>query len=306
MDFVDRHRRVERVDAVARWPRPRQLRAVDHDRGGERAASRLPKPTGSDFSSSCAGASDDLVFVFVAGAGAGHEDFPVAVAAHAHGMAAAVPAIEVADDADAPRVRRPDHEGDAVHAVHLHRMRAELVVERAGGCLRRADRDRTRRAPAESGKGPPARPRCRRSGRAAGSARDRRRGPANRPAGVDALELAFAAVARSRTPGWHRAERRARRCGRPRYAGRDNGTGRHVRPAMISRAPGRELAHCDHPALCENAPRAVERDMRSRPAGWSARIRSRRTPSRAGRDRAGAAPDRSSAGQSAVSASASR
>ena len=44
-------------------------------------------------------------------------------------MAAAVPEIEVADDADTPRVRREHHEGDAIDALVPHRMRAELVVE---------------------------------------------------------------------------------------------------------------------------------------------------------------------------------
>src|SRR6185437_10747627 len=77
----------------------------------------------------CAVTGDDLVFVFVARLGAGDEDLPPAVAAHAHGMAAAIPQIEVADDADAARIRRPDDEGDAVDAFHLYRMGAELVVE---------------------------------------------------------------------------------------------------------------------------------------------------------------------------------
>ena len=114
---------------VVRRLRPRQLRAVDHDRRGE-GTHLAAEADRIGLQQQLARACDDLVFVFVAGRGAGHEDFPVAVAAHAHGVAAAVPEIEIADDADAPRVRCPDHEGDAADAVHLHRMRAELVVER--------------------------------------------------------------------------------------------------------------------------------------------------------------------------------
>ena len=44
-------------------------------------------------------------------------------------MAAAVPGVEVADDGDAPRVRRPDGEVHAGHALVLDRVRAEPVVE---------------------------------------------------------------------------------------------------------------------------------------------------------------------------------
>ena len=76
-----------------------------------------------------AGAADDLVFVFVAGARAGHEDLPIAIAAHAHGVAPSVPEIEVADDADALRIRRPHHESHALDAVQHQGMGAELVVE---------------------------------------------------------------------------------------------------------------------------------------------------------------------------------
>ena len=102
---------------------------IDHDRG------RLRPHLGGEGDriglerQHVAVAADDLVFVLVAGARARHEDFPEAVAAHPHGVAAAVPVVEVADDADAPRVRREHREGDAGDALEHHRVRAELVVE---------------------------------------------------------------------------------------------------------------------------------------------------------------------------------
>ncbi len=65
----------------------------------------------------------------VAGQGARNEDFPVAGATHAHGMPAAIPEIEVADDADPPRVGGMDSEADAGHAIDGHTMGAELLVE---------------------------------------------------------------------------------------------------------------------------------------------------------------------------------
>jgi len=42
---------------------------------------------------------------------------------------ASVPPVEVADDADARRVGRPDSEVHAVHAPPLEQVRAELVVD---------------------------------------------------------------------------------------------------------------------------------------------------------------------------------
>ena len=40
-----------------------------------------------------------------------------------------VPGVEVADDADAARVRRPDAEGGSFDALELHRVGAEFLVE---------------------------------------------------------------------------------------------------------------------------------------------------------------------------------
>ena len=48
--------------------------------------------------------------------------------AQPHRMATAVPVVEIADDADAPRIGRPDGEGDAERAIMLAPMRAENGV----------------------------------------------------------------------------------------------------------------------------------------------------------------------------------
>ena len=61
----------------------------------------------------------------------GNEDLPhAAFEAHAHRVASPVPVVEVADDADAPRVRGPDGEGHAGDAVDRARVRAERLPER--------------------------------------------------------------------------------------------------------------------------------------------------------------------------------
>src|ERR1700678_491574 len=62
----------------------------------------------------------DLEFVVGALGYVGEEDFPDAGAEElAHGMVAAVPAIEIADDADALGIRRPDGEAATAHALEL-------------------------------------------------------------------------------------------------------------------------------------------------------------------------------------------
>ena len=140
MHLVDRDRRVatlmpcrQRRRTAAAAPASTTIDAV----AGRSSAANA---TGSDFSGSkLAVAADDLVLVLVAGARAGNEDFPEAVAAHAHGVAPAVPEIEIADHADAPRVRREHREGDAVDAVE-HASDARRACRRAAdACLRRAD-----------------------------------------------------------------------------------------------------------------------------------------------------------------------
>ena len=129
MHLVDRHRRRQRVGLVLQPRNRRQLCRIDHDRRGRRPLLGAERHRIGLQRQQCAVRADDLVLVFVAGMRARHEDFPVAVAAHPHGVAAAVPMVEVADHADAPRVRREHHEGHALDILVPGRMRAELVVE---------------------------------------------------------------------------------------------------------------------------------------------------------------------------------
>ena len=69
--------------------------------------------------------TDDLELVGLARADIGKEDFPDAgVDALAHDVAAAVPVVELADDRDAPCIRRPDGEMNAACAFVLDQMRA--------------------------------------------------------------------------------------------------------------------------------------------------------------------------------------
>jgi 2-polyprenyl-6-methoxyphenol hydroxylase-like FAD-dependent oxidoreductase len=70
----------------------------------------------------------DLEFVVRADADAGNENFPHARRAEqSHRMKPPVPIIEIPDDADALRVRRPDREARAGDAVGRAQLRAELV-----------------------------------------------------------------------------------------------------------------------------------------------------------------------------------
>jgi len=59
----------------------------------------------------------------------GREDLPdAALAAQPHHVPPAVPLVEVADHRDPARIRRPDREGHAAHAVDLAQVGAELLV----------------------------------------------------------------------------------------------------------------------------------------------------------------------------------
>src|SRR5262249_46845714 len=72
----------------------------------------------------------DLVLVPGALADARDEQLPDPVRwMPAHRMSPTVPAVPVADDAHALRVRRPYCEDHAAYAVHVRRVRAELVVD---------------------------------------------------------------------------------------------------------------------------------------------------------------------------------
>ena len=72
----------------------------------------------------------DPVLVPCPGADARHEPFPDAGAApRPQRVRAAVPAVEVADHADARGTGRPDREVGARHAIVRHDVRAQLVVQ---------------------------------------------------------------------------------------------------------------------------------------------------------------------------------
>ena len=131
--FVDRHRRVERVVLAAAWrsTRRRSTGSVSRSvtmlavRGGTSAA----KPYGIALLDDVPAAVLDRELVVRALADAGDEQFPHAAGdVLAHRVAAAIPDVEVADDADALGVRRPDGEVHAGDAVDRAQVRAEPLV----------------------------------------------------------------------------------------------------------------------------------------------------------------------------------
>ena len=94
------------------------------------ADARPARHSGSAFSGSRPPSrAEQLVFVEMARAQPGHENLPEpAGMAPPHRHAPAVPAVEIADQADPPRVRRPDRERDALDALMHDRVRAELLI----------------------------------------------------------------------------------------------------------------------------------------------------------------------------------
>ena len=133
MDLVGGHRRRVRIAGrsschpvvigplMDRWvPHARRrLRANLHREGeGIGLEAQLPVPP------------EDLELVELADADVGHEELPDAAGAQrAHRQQATVPAIEVANDTDAARVRRPDREADALGPLVRPGMSAEHVVQ---------------------------------------------------------------------------------------------------------------------------------------------------------------------------------
>ena len=124
-------------------------------------------------------------------ADAGQEHLPDAgLDALAHRVAAAVPAVEVADHADARGVRRPDREGDAVDALDGD-ADARRASRRAqmGALGQQMDVDLAQ-LPAESGRDPRL-PRVappRRSEAVGGTRRSRRRSAAKKPSAMHARQ----------------------------------------------------------------------------------------------------------------------
>ena len=171
MNLVDRHRRAERVDIGGRRPRVRQFGFVDHDRrgarahlGGERHRIRLQRQIAGRTG------ADDIELVVIARSRAGNEQFPIAAAAHPHRMPPRIPEIEIADHADLPRIGRQHHERHAARRRRASSDARRACHKAADRCLRRADRDRSRSAPAGSGRGLRGRRHCRRNARATDSA----------------------------------------------------------------------------------------------------------------------------------------
>ena len=130
-------------------------------------------------------AAEDLELVELAGADAGHEQLPHARLAPIEriGMQAPVPAIEVADDPHAPRVRRPDREAHARRRPRACAGARRARRTAARGCPRRSGGGRPRRSSGRSDTGRRA-PTCcrRRTGSGFGSGTGRAPGPATSPA----------------------------------------------------------------------------------------------------------------------------
>ncbi len=134
VDLVDRHRLAPRlVSAPRRHPGlvgPREVRRAADDRRGRRPQLGAEADRVGLERQQLAAGADDFVLVDRAFAQRRDEDLPDAGAdALAHHVATAIPAVEVADDGDASRVRRPDGEVHARDALVLDRVRAEPVVE---------------------------------------------------------------------------------------------------------------------------------------------------------------------------------
>src|SRR3989338_6396643 len=134
VDLVDRDRAPGGVTPSASGHpgavAPRVAVERDDDRRGARRLELEGERVGVGLEGAGRAAGpDDLVLVARALADAGHEELPDAVAGvQPHRVPATVPAVEVADDAHAPGVRRPAGEHRALDAVELARVRPVLLV----------------------------------------------------------------------------------------------------------------------------------------------------------------------------------
>ena len=107
---------------------PAETRRPGHDGGGARRQLEAHR-VGVGFREHLAVLRPQLELVLLAGANPRDEDLPHAVRQQqAHRVDAPVPAVEVADDADAVGVGRPDREVDPGDRAAVRRVRAEFLV----------------------------------------------------------------------------------------------------------------------------------------------------------------------------------
>ena len=134
MYFVDRDRRVGRLaPRPLRTPcvvRPAERRGIVDDRCG---GGRRLDPPGDRIGlhrQQRAVRSEQLVLVERAGREPWDENLPHSrLVAQSHRVASPVPGVEVADDGNAPRIRRPHGEAHPRHPVDHHCMRAKAGSE---------------------------------------------------------------------------------------------------------------------------------------------------------------------------------
>jgi hypothetical protein len=132
VDLVDRDRALQRVALAARAQPllvgPLVPGLVHDGRGLGRDLGLEGHRVGLQADLAVLG--EDLELVVVPAPDAGQEDLPDAARAErAHRVRAAVPVVEVADDGDRLRGRRPDGERGAAHAVELEHVRAQLLPQ---------------------------------------------------------------------------------------------------------------------------------------------------------------------------------
>jgi hypothetical protein len=137
MHFVHGERALERLVCAAVFQPgvvvPAETRGIVDDRGGVGAALRGEGKRVGLVDGRAAVLRDDAVFVELAVVQAGDKKLPDAGAFDAaHRVDAAVPAVEIADEADLAGVRRPDGEADAVETVDENEVRAEVAVKVGG------------------------------------------------------------------------------------------------------------------------------------------------------------------------------
>ncbi len=132
MDFVDRDRRVGCLRGGARrhplGVRPGECLGPRHHRSSSgRGLGRARQRIGLQRQRGAITA-DDVIFVALAGLESGHEQLPRAGAVtQPHGIAPAVPAVEIADQRNAPRIGRPHREAHTFDAVNRCDIGAEAM-----------------------------------------------------------------------------------------------------------------------------------------------------------------------------------